>query len=903
MAKKKTTKKKTAKKTAKKAKPTASKASKTPSRRRNQSIPDATGKQLVIVESPAKAKTINKYLGPGYVVAASVGHVRDLPAKPPKGAKRADHPVPGVDLKNDFAPTYEAISGKGTTITALKKAAKQADGVWLATDLDREGEAIAWHLAEALKIKAESAKRVVFNAITKDEIQRAFHEPRVLDMDKVNAQQARRILDRIVGYQVSPLLWKKVAGGLSAGRVQSVAVRLVVEREREIRAFVPDEYWKVTGIFTTDTANYQEFRDAWAQWLADAPTKKNGRTVNGRSVREKLGWLAEHDGIMTELVEVGGKKFDATDADAAQKVAERAGFVLTDKKVVDDPNGKGPAATKITLEGKLNGGPDWHIKSVETKRTKSRPNAPFITSTLQQAAANTLSFTAQTTMRTAQQLYEGVEVGGQGAVGLITYMRTDSTHLSGAAIEMARNFIQHKFGAKYLPDKPNFFASRNKSAQEAHEAIRPTDVSIMPDDPQVKRSLDERQHKLYKLIWERFVSCQMTPAQWDATTVLIAGGKGKDELVFKGSGRTLVFDGFYKVAGVPHPADEATLPKVKEDQPVAPLQVDPTQHFSSPPPRYSEASLVRKLEAEGIGRPSTYAAIIQVIQNRKYVEKLNGRFFATDLGEVVTDKLIEGFPKIMDVGYTRWMEDELDAVEEQHHDWVEFLHKFYGPFKENLDSAHEAMTHAKAETQPAPEQYKCAECGAPTMYRFGRNGRFLSCTRYPDCKYAAPVDREGKPHVPEETDIACPICGTAMIKRTGRFGPFLSCQRYPDCSGIVNLDNKGHVKLPHAPPLLTDIPCSKCDDGVMNLRRSKRGPWLSCAKFPKCRGRVGWKSLEEDVQKKWELALMNHEKANPVPQVKTVEGKVITDAEPYTPQVMHLNGEASDEASAELAEA
>ena len=882
MAKKTTKKKTTKKKTAKKA----------AGRSRRQEIPNASGKQLVIVESPAKAKTINKYLGPDYVVAASVGHVRDLPSKPPKGAKRTEHPVPGVDLNNDFAPTYEVIDGKGTTVTALKRAAKQADGVWLATDLDREGEAIAWHLAQALNIDATTAKRVVFNAITKDEIQRAFDKPLKLDLDKVNAQQARRILDRIVGYQVSPLLWKKVAGGLSAGRVQSVAVRLVVEREREIQAFVPDEFWKITGIFSTNTADVTKNRAAWAQWLADAPEKKNGRTVNGRSVREKLGWLAECNGLMTELIEVGGQKFEAIDADAALAVAQKAGFVLADKQVTHDPKGKGPAEHKIKLVGDLQNEPDWKIKTVSTKRTKSKPNAPFITSTLQQAAANQIGFTAQVTMRTAQQLYEGIEINKQGAVGLITYMRTDSTHLSAQAIDMARNFIQSQYGAGYLPDKPNFYSSSNKAAQEAHEAIRPTDVSIRPDDPAVKRSLDEKQHKLYTLIWNRFVACQMTPAQWDATTIHIAAGSGENELVFKGNGRTLVFDGFYKVAGVPHPADEAILPEVNEGQDVAALQVDPTQQFTSPPPRYSEASLVRKLESEGIGRPSTYASIIQVIQNRKYVEKINGRFYATDLGEVVTDKLIEGFPRIMDVGYTKWMEEELDAVEEQHHDWVEFLHKFYDPFKTNLESAHEAMTHAKAETQPAP--YECAECGAETMYRFGRNGRFLSCTRYPDCKYAAPVDRDGKPQNPEETDIACPLCGKVMIRRTGRFGPFLSCSDYPECKGIVNLDKNGAIKLPSPPPLETDIQCSKCDEGRMNLRRGKRGPWLSCNRFPKCRGRVGWKSLEEEDQKKWELALMNHEKANPVPEIKTVDGRVITDAEPYTPRVEGADEEPTE---------
>jgi DNA topoisomerase-1 len=881
-----------AKKTTKK---TAKKTTKKSSRKRSSArVPDATDKELVIVESPAKARTINKYLGNDYVVLASVGHVRDLPSKPPKGVKRDEMPVPGVDLQHDFKPTYDVISGKGTTVTALKKAAKQAKHVWLATDLDREGEAIAWHLAEALKVPLDDARRVVFNAITKDEIQRAFDKPRHIDMDKVNAQQARRILDRIVGYQVSPLLWKKVAGGLSAGRVQSVAVRLIVEREREIDAFVPDEYWKITGYFTTDTQRSDDLANRWMKWLAEAPEKKGNRPVNGRSQRDKLAWLAKNQGLLAELIEVGGEKFEAKHVDAALEAAEKAGFVQTDKKVEEDPKGKGPAKHKVTLTGDVSAEAKWQIGSIETKRTRSRPYAPFITSTLQQSAANQLNFTAQTTMRTAQQLYEGIEIGGEGSVGLITYMRTDSTHLSGEALNAARTHIAHEFGEKYLPDKPNFYSSSNKDAQEAHEAIRPTDVRLSPNDPQIKRALDERQWKLYDLIWRRFVACQMTPAEWDTTSFTVTGGMpNQPKLTFRGSGRTLAFDGFYKVAGIPNPADDAILPPLDEGKTVAPLQVDPTQHFTSPPPRYTEASLVKKLESEGIGRPSTYAAIIQVIQNRKYVEKIQNRFFATDLGEVVTDKLIEGFPGLMDVGYTRWMEEELDAVEEQHHDWVEFLHKFYGPFQENLAQAHEDMSHAKAETQPS--DHECPECGAKCVYRFGKNGRFLSCGRYPDCKYAAPIDREGNPQEPEQTDIACPLCGKPLIKRTGRFGPFLSCSDYPDCKGIVNLDKKGHVKHPSPPPLLTDIDCPKCEDGKMNLRRGKRGPWLSCAKFPKCRGRVGWTTLDEDQQKQLELALKNHEKDNPQPTIKTLDGRPVGDE--YTPQVAGQeseNGGSSD---------
>ena len=853
------------------------------SRSKGGPAPDAAGKHLVIVESPAKARTINKYLGNDYVVMASVGHVRDLPSKPPKGVKRAEMPVPGVDLEHDFKPTYEVITGKGKTVTDLKRAAKKAADVYLATDLDREGEAIAWHLAEALGIEIDRSRRVVFNAITKDEIQRAFQSPRPLDMDKVNAQQARRILDRIVGYQVSPLLWKKVAGGLSAGRVQSVAVRLVAEREKEIQAFVPEEYWRVTGYFATDVADADALAGRWTTWLAEAPGKDaQGRPQTDRTQREKLAWLAEHGGLMTELVEVGGEKFNATTADQALAIAGKAGFVLEDRHVAEDPNAKGPAKKRVRLVGHLGRGPDWRIRSIETKRNTSRPGAPFITSTLQQAAANQLGMASSTTMRTAQQLYEGVEIAGEGSVGLVTYMRTDSTHISREAVDMARRTIHERFGEKYLPDKPNFFTSSNKAAQEAHEAIRPTDLALAPTDPRVQKSLNDQQLKLYRLIYNRFLGCQMTPAQWDTTTFHVAG-KAADgtELLFRGSGRRLVFDGFYKAVGAPPAADEAIVPALEKDQPVAPLQVNPTQHFTSPPPRYSEASLVKKLEAEGIGRPSTYADIIQKIQDRKYVEKISGRFHATDLGMVVTEKLQQAFPRIMDIGYTREMEEELDAVEEQHHDWVAMLRKFYGRFKESLEQAHEELAHAKAETEPS--DYQCAECGAEAVYRFGRNGKFLSCSRYPDCKWASPIDRQGRPQPPERTDVACPECGEPMMVKKGRYGPFLSCSNYPDCQGVLNLDKNGAVKLPQPPPMTTDLPCPKCEEPLY-LRMGKRGPWLSCSTFPKCRGRLGWTKVEEAKQnellKQWEA----HEKQHPLPTVKTVEGKPLGEGhKPATP--------------------
>lgn len=843
-------------------------------RKRSTSIADTTGKQLVIVESPAKARTINKYLGPDYVVAASVGHVRDLPAKNPKGVK---DPVPGVDLDHDFRPAYQIIKGKGTTVKELRQAAKKASGIWLATDLDREGEAIAWHLAEALSVKPENANRVVFNAITKREIEKAFNNPRVIDMDKVNAQQARRILDRIVGYQVSPLLWRKVAGGLSAGRVQSVAVRLVVEREREIAAFTPEEYWRVIGYFGIDLAENDILSKEWVDWLAKAPEKKNGRKSNGRTVREKDAWLAEHGCLSAELLEINGKKFKTNDFRTALAAAEGAGFKLDEKRQKSNPNAKGAARHGIQLIGHVAGGPEWRVKSIQTKRTKTRPLAPFITSTLQQTAANQLGFTAQSTMSTAQSLYEGVSIGSMGSVGLITYMRTDSTHLAVEAIKMAREYIASQFGDPYLPPKANFFASPNKGAQEAHEAVRPTNVDLTPD--RIRSSLNEKQYSLYKLIWERFIACQLTDAQWDATTVAISGVSGDNELVFRAIGRVLIFDGFYKVVGLPHASDEATLPPLVVEQALAAIQIDPRQYFTSPPPRYTEASLIKKLEAEGIGRPSTYAQIIQVIQLRKYVEKIQNRFHATDLGKVVTDKLIEAFPEILHVNYTRDMEQQLDDIEMKHADWVQMLKCFYGPFKQSLDTAYEGMGHAKAETRPAP--HTCPQCEGSTVYRFGRNGRFLSCSRYPDCKFASPIDDEGRPMPPEQTDVACPKCGAPMLLRKGRYGSFLSCTKYPECDGIVNLDKKGFVSPPKIPPLVTDLPCPKCG-APLNLRRGARLPWLSCSKFPKCRGRLGWVSLEDTAKSKWEKALEEHEQAHPLPVIRKIDGNPVGDT--YRPQ-------------------
>jgi DNA topoisomerase-1 len=829
--------------------------------------------QLVIVESPAKAKTINKYLGADFVVHASVGHIRDLPTKAPKGTKQ---PVPGVDLEHDFRPTYVVLPGKAKNVAELKRIAKTAKDVWFATDLDREGEAIAWHLAQELGVSPASAKRVVFNAITKREVQRAFANPHPIDQAKVDAQQARRILDRIVGYQASPLLWKKVARGLSAGRVQSVAVRLIVEREREIDAFVPDESWKIGASLALEADKAGALGKAWAKVLATTDDKGKGPTV-----KSKNAWLAEHRAIRAELVEVGGKKLniacpadDPRDLTAeVEAAALAAGLVDLDVVVTEDPEGKGPARFRRTLTGVVDPKARYSVKAIETRRTTTKPPPPFITSSLQIAAANQLGFTAQRTMRTAQSLYEGVAVPGEGQVGLITYMRTDSMNIAPEAIDEARGFVE-KLGAKYLPESPNRWSSKD-DAQEAHEAIRPTSVHRRPEE--LKGALTVEQFKLYDLIWRRFVAGQMTPAQWDATAVTFERSDKKTGAIMRATGRVLAFDGFYKVAGVPTASDEQTLPEMKEGGVLAPFSIDPEQKFSSPPPRYTEASLVKTLESEGIGRPSTYASIIGVIQDRKYVEQVDRRFYATDLGEVVTDKLIEAFPDLMDVGYTRQMELELDKIEDQQANWVAMLHQFYGPFARALETAHDAMTHAKAEAQPAI--YRCPKDGSRTEYRFGRNGRFLSCTAYPECDYSAPIDREGRPLLPERVDLVCPEDGSDMELRNGRFGPFLASVNYPRVTYVVNLDKKAGVKYPVPPPLVTDLACPKCG-AQLNLRRGKRGPWLGCSKFPKCRGRLAWAAVPEDQQKTLEKALEKHEKQHPIPALKRRDGSVIPEGTP-----------------------
>jgi DNA topoisomerase-1 len=849
---------------------TVKKAKKKTAKKASASRSSGVGKNLVIVESPAKAKTINKYLGRDYVVKASMGHVRDLPSRNPKGVK---NPVPGVDLEHDFAPTYEPLDRGKKILAELRKFAKDAPEVFLATDLDREGEAIAWHLAEGLKLDPARTRRVIFNEITKTAIIEAFANPREIDMDMVNAQQARRILDRIVGYQVSPLLWKKVAGGLSAGRVQSVAVRLIVDREREIDAFMPSEFWRIDAIFTPELAGTGKLAEQWKAFLAVKDEKGNGPTKPTQQ-----HWLAERGAFAAELAKFNGKRFRADDEQSTLAVAKAMGLVVDEQLRSTVEGAKGPSANRVKITGHMSdsAGP-FVVSRLARRDSKSKPYAPFTTATLQQTAAVQLRFAAKRTMRIAQQLYEGIRIRGEDQVGLITYMRTDSRNLSREAVSVARDMIAQRFGDEYLPEKPNVYTSGGR-AQEAHEAIRPTDPHRRPED--LKDSLTDEQYKLYDLIWRRFVACQMVPAVWKVTEADITVDTPDGEAVFRAMGRTLGFDGHLRVSGLPKSGDQI-LPELAEGGPVGPVTVDPSQHFTQPPPRYTEASLVKALEADNIGRPSTYAAIIQTIQDRKYAEMINRAFHPTDLGTVVIDKLVKHFPTIFEVRFTAHMEDDLDKVEAAEMDWVAVLTEFYGPFSQQLTKASEEMVHAKAETEPS--EYICPDCKAPMEYRFGKNGRFLSCSSYPDCKAAQPIDRDGKPIGAETTDIACPQCGEAMTLRKGRFGPFLSCAKYPDCKGVVNLDKKGCVKHPSPPPLEIDMDCPKCDAKIMNLRRSKRGPWIGCSRYPKCRGRVGWKTLDEEKQKPLELALMNHEKANPQETVKKLDGTPVGDD--YPPQI------------------
>jgi DNA topoisomerase-1 len=715
--------------------------------------------QLVVVESPAKAKTIQKYLGSDFEVVASYGHVRDL--VPKEGA---------VDPEHNFQMKYQVIDRNEKHVGTITKLLKKADTLYLATDPDREGEAISWHLYELLHdrklIGDRPVYRVVFNEITKRAVQDAVANPRELSTDLVNAQQARRALDYLVGFNLSPLLWKKVRRGLSAGRVQSPALRLIVERELEVEAFQSREYWTVE---------------------ADA-----------KATDEKLG----EKPFSAKLTRFGGEKVEQ--------------FTITDEaraKAVE-------AALNQSADGKL------RVEKVERKQRKRNPAPPFITSTLQQEAARKLGFTAQRTMRTAQQLYEGVDIG-QGAVGLITYMRTDSVNLAQEAIAELREFIDERYGAEYVPKEPRAFKTKSKNAQEAHEAIRPTTIRNVPKD--IKQHLSSDQAKLYELIWKRTIACQMAHALINQVAVDLSAGEGN---TFRANGSTVAAPGFMRVylegrddATGADDDEERMLPDMKEGQLVELLLIRPEQHFTEPPPRYSEASLVKALEELGIGRPSTYASIISTLQEREYVVLEKKRFLPTDVGRIVNKFLTEHFTSYVDYDFTAKLEDELDAVSRGEGDWIPLLEQFWKPFKDRLDHTQENVER-KDVTQEAIDE-KCPECGGQLSKRLGRNGLFIGCTNYPECKYTRNLDEgQGEKEEPQIVEgRSCPECGSDLSIKRGRYGKFIGCTAYPKCKHIEPLEK----------PVDTGVECPKCKSGSLMKKKSRRGKiFFSCSTYPKC---------------------------------------------------------------------
>lgn len=763
-------------------------------------------KHLVIVESPAKAKTINKFIGKDYVVKASVGHIRDLPKS-----------ELGVD-EETFLPSYEVLEGKEKVVAELKAAAKKAETIFIASDPDREGEAIGWHILNIIGPEAApKVRRILFHEITKNAVRKAIEHPGELDMNKVNAQQARRVLDRLVGYKLSPLLWDKVRRGLSAGRVQSVAMKMIVEREEQIKAFVPVEYWTIA-----------------ARLSASTPPP-----------------------FIAKLNKVAGKKAEVPNEAEARRIE------------------------KLVSDGK------FVVDTINRKERKQSPGAPFITSKLQQEAYRRFKYPVKRTMSIAQGLYEGKEIGDEGQVGLITYMRTDSARVSDDALTEVRDFIRGRFGDEILPEKPNVYRSK-KSAQEAHEAIRPTSVEFDPE--RVKPYLTKDEYNLYKMIFERFVASQMKPALFDVTDVDIANG----DLMFRASGEVLKFAGFLSayrdIAEEEEPqgddaADAAApktgsgngaklLPAMKEGETLTLVEkLDTKQNFTQPAPRFTEATLVKALEENGIGRPSTYGAILQTIQTRDYTYKHDGKFYPTQLGELVTRLLKESFADILDEQYTARLEEELDEIEEGNLDWQKALRDFSKQFNKDLDVARKNMTQVKGEGLKTDEI--CENCGAPMVIKFGRFGEFMACSNYPECKTTKEIakaeaqqaegeeplvcDKCGKPmalkrsrfgqfwactgypdckntkdprllnaKIPDEPQEPCEKCGKDMVLKSGRYGPFYSCSGYPDCSNIRKIGGKKSNAQP------TGVKCPKCAEGDMMQRMSRRGVFYSCSRYPKC---------------------------------------------------------------------
>ena len=730
-------------------------------------------KGLVIVESPAKAKTIQKYLGKGFTVEASLGHVKDLPKS-----------TLGVDTDNDFETEYVIIPGKEKVVAKLKKLAIGMDTIYLAPDPDREGEAIAAHLAEELGNGAKPKKkkkkgdengqqirRVTFNEITQRAVREAFEHPRDIDQNLVDAQQARRVLDRLVGYQVSPLLWDKVRRGLSAGRVQTVALRLIVEREREIKAFDKKEYWTIDA-------------------------------------------------------HLAGSKPPAFDARFLGKGEEK----------IEVPNAEEAEKIRVALEHA-----DWVVRTAEKKERRRNATPPFTTSKLQQDASRKLRFSVKRAMMIAQRLYEGVELGEEGLVGLITYMRTDSTRVAPEALAEVREYITSQYGPDYLPQTPNTYKEK-KEAQAAHEAIRPTSAMRHPD--QVKQYVKEDEYKVYKLIWQRFVASQITPAVFDQTTVDIDAKSGSDVFWFRVTGSVMKFDGFLRVYEESKESKDEEdeelkhkLPPLEAGQKLTLKELKPEQHFTEPPPRYNEASLVKELEERGIGRPSTYSAILSTIQERQYVQKVGGKFSPTEIGLVVTDLLVENFPDIFDIQYTARLEEELDEIEEGKEGWKQALGDFYKKFEKDLRYAHKHMENIKRMEKPTDE--KCERCGSPLVIKWGKHGSFYACSSYDkENPESCTFTKENPINLPDldtaeiqETtqEEYCENCGRVMVLKRGRFGQFMACTGYPDCKTTRRLDQGKRV-----PDIPLEELCPKCGRNLM-IRHGRYGEFTSCSGYPDCK--------------------------------------------------------------------
>ena len=762
------------------------------------STPSARDRTLIIVESPSKAKTINKYLGDKYTVFASVGHIKDLPKK-----------EIGLDFDHHYEPRYEIIPGKEKVVRQIKKLAAEADEILIATDPDREGEAIAWHISNEIGETKKPVFRVLFNEITKNAIIAAIQAPREIDYHLVRSQQTRQGLDKIVGYKISPFLWKVVLRGLSAGRVQSVALRLICEREAEISRFQIQEYWTIAADFVT-------------------PGKETFRA---------------------RLVRFEGDKPEITNESRAAAIAA------------------------LVKRG------NYSVVEIVPRTQQRKPPLPFTTSLLQQAASNQLGFGSKRTMRAAQQLYEGIDLGSEGAAGLITYMRTDSTRIGAEAIVQAREYIHKQFGKEYIGF--GGAAKAGKNAQDAHEAIRPTSILKKPE--QLKQYLSTDQYKLYELIWKRFLAAMMAPAKIEQTRVDVEDSLQK--FLFRANGSRVVFPGFMRVFDdqkeLDYEAQTSTKEDVEKEAPVKlpellsvrnPLTIadlDQKQSFTRPPARYSEATLVKDLDHFGIGRPSTYASIFSTLQDRRYVELEKKKITPTELGKDVSLILVANFPELFNVGFTAFMEDELDKVANGDDEYEKVLDSFYRPLETAL-----SLRKSDPVIPQNSETTTCDKCGVGQMIiKWTASGKFLGCSCYPKCKNIKAISSNREK--PKDTAILCPSCKEGhMLLRKGRLGAFLACSNYPKCNTLLNLNKQRHIEPMKTPPVTTDLACPKCGSPLY-LRSGKRGLWLGCSKFPKCRGRLAWSSLDESICNHWESIMADHQNARPAVMLVMIDGKPV----------------------------